>query len=191
MSRKYFRCDVLANESYNGVVVEGILLEYGGSSSGGQFLSGLEKTEYGSFDQFAVLLQYEQGSEQAGSVDVVSAGVHYARMDRRERNARILLNGKGIRIGPQHDTPFRIARSGDPGQKTRSCNPLERNTCFGQPIGKVIGRFMFLKREFGVGVQVSSDLDDLSDQSSGTGFYRFVIHDMQKCFLPFYVCRIC
>ena len=101
---------------------------------------------------FAVLLQYEQGSEQAGSVDVVSAGVHYARMDRRERNARILLNGKGIRIGPQHDTPFRIARSGDPGQKTRSCNPLERNTCFGQPIGKVIGRFMFLKREFGVGV---------------------------------------
>ena len=101
---------MFANESYNGVVVEGILLEYGGSSSGGQFLSGLEKTEYGSFDQFAVLLQYEQGSEQAGSVDVVSAGVHYARMDRRERNARILLNGKGIRIGPQHDTPFRIAR---------------------------------------------------------------------------------
>ncbi len=135
------------------------------------FLARLEDEMHGAFE-IARLGEVARRAEQHRRVPVMAAGMHLSVMRRAVRELVRLLHRQAVHIGPQPDRAQRVAapdRADDPGLGQPA---MHLAAIFGELLGDDIAGPLLGEAEFGMGVDIAADLDQLVEIIEDLGDYR-------------------
>ena len=160
------RLDMLAQDGQDVVPGEGLLGEHERRPAGVALLARLEEPE----DRAAEVGcsgEPLQHAVEYGGVDVVSAGVHDARVARAPRQTGLLVDGQGVDVGAQHHgPPVGCRTSRDAGQDAGCGDGAVFDAQLREPGGDECRGLMLPEREFGMGMQVAAKFDGVHCQKT-------------------------
>jgi len=124
------------------------------------FLCGLEDQVDGAVE-IPVFRQVLRGGQQHRGVAIVAAGVHLAGVLAGVGEGVEFLHGQGVHVGAQANAPAAgaaVAAMDDANHPGLAHATVYGNAPFGEFLGHQVGGANLLEAEFGVGVDVASDL---------------------------------